>query len=110
MLAEEGPPGLFHATAHGSWQAPALRLDDLAVTSGSTRITAKGQATAPFDLTAKVQSPDLAALYPDLGGSLDLDLKLSGPLDDPLQEPRRTPANEPGSEELTDALLSAHAS
>jgi MSHA biogenesis protein MshE len=31
-------------------------------------------------------------------------------LDDPLQEPRRAPVGEPESEELTDALLSAHAS
>ncbi len=71
------------ATAHGNWRAPELHLDDLDIRSGETHLTASGRATSPFDLTAHLQSPDLVALHPDLGGAVRADLTLQGPLDQP---------------------------
>ncbi|HZP13235.1 MAG TPA: translocation/assembly module TamB domain-containing protein [Nevskiaceae bacterium] len=71
------------ANARGSWKARVLRLDEASLHSGQTRLTASGQVTPPFDLVAKLQSPDLLTLHPDLGGQVDVDLKLQGPLEQP---------------------------
>jgi len=58
-------------------------VQKLLLTSGETRLEASGQATPPFDLKGSLNSPNLAALDPDLGGKAALSFTLQGPLDGP---------------------------
>ncbi|MCC2658337.1 MAG: hypothetical protein K0Q76_3445 [Panacagrimonas sp.] len=66
-------------TAIGS----SVRLDALRASSGQTRLEGRGQVTPPFDAQARLDSPDLAALWPGLKGRAGLELRLQGPLDRP---------------------------
>lgn len=67
----------------GSAVGATVRLDALRAASGATRLEGRGQVTPPFDAQARLDSPDLAALWPGLKGSAGLDLRLQGPLDRP---------------------------
>lgn len=69
--------------ARGSAVGATVRLDAFRATSGGTRIEGRGQVTAPFDAQARLDSPDLAALWPGLAGRAGLDLRLKGALDRP---------------------------
>ena len=60
-----------------------VKLDSLHVVTGETRLDAKGLVTPPFDLTAKLDSPDLAALWPGLRGRATLDASVRGTLEAP---------------------------
>ncbi|MGH8456800.1 MAG: translocation/assembly module TamB domain-containing protein, partial [Stenotrophobium sp.] len=64
----------------GELLAETLNLQDFALTSGGTRLTASGQATPPFDLAGRLDSPNLADLAPGLEGRANLGFKLQGPL------------------------------
>ena len=72
--------------------------------------------TAAFSDTARAQNGDasLTRSAIDLAAAgkttIAEAIATTSGLDDPLQEPRRAAAGEPESEELTDAILSAHAS
>jgi translocation and assembly module TamB len=69
--------------ARGEVQGRTVKLQQLELASDSSLLKASGQATAPFDLAGSFRGPDLSALYPGLGGRLDFDFKLQGPLADP---------------------------
>jgi translocation and assembly module TamB len=60
-----------------------VTVQQLLLTSGDTRLEASGQATPPFDLKGSLDSPNLAALAPKLGGKAALTFTLQGPLDGP---------------------------
>jgi translocation and assembly module TamB len=60
-----------------------VTLQKLLLQSGDTRLSASGQATPPFDLQGRLDSPNLAALDPELGGKAALGFTLQGPLDGP---------------------------
>jgi Uncharacterized protein conserved in bacteria len=60
-----------------------VKLTAFSLRSARTKVTGSGTATPPFDLQARIDSPDLADLAPDLGGSLEAQLQLQGTLADP---------------------------
>lgn len=69
--------------ARGRWHASALDMEALQLASGATQVSAQGRLTPPFDLQGRLASPDLAQLYPDLGGRLQASFTLQGPLETP---------------------------
>ena len=69
--------------ANASLSGETVVVQKLALVSGSTRVEASGQATPPFDLKGKVDSPDLGELAPQVGGHAAFDFTLQGPLDSP---------------------------
>ena len=69
--------------AAGDYRAGVVMLQKLMLAAGSTRLEASGQATPPFDLKGRLDSPELSALDPDLGGSAQMSFTLQGPLDGP---------------------------
>jgi translocation and assembly module TamB len=69
--------------ANGELRGEQLRANQLVLVSGSTRLEASGQLTPPFDARAKLDSANLAALYPKLGGRAQLDLQIGGTLQSP---------------------------
>lgn len=73
----------FSLESRGRYDGGALNLAQTVLRSGASRLQAQGRATAPFDLKAEVQSPDLANLWPGLKGSGRLRGSLQGTLDQP---------------------------
>ena len=69
--------------AKGTAIGSSVRLDAFRATSGQTRLEGHGQVTPPFDAQARLDSPDLAALWPGLKGRAGLDLRLRGSLELP---------------------------
>ena len=69
--------------AKGDAEGERVRLDALHLITGDTHLRAQGQVTPPFAVKAKLDSPDLVALWPGLGGSANLALEFSGQLDAP---------------------------
>lgn len=69
--------------ARGTAVGSIVKLDAFRARSGQTRLEGSGQVTPPFDAQARLDSPDLAALWPGLKGSAGLDLRLQGALDRP---------------------------
>ena len=51
--------------AAGDYRAGVVMLQKLMLAAGSTRLEASGQATPPFDLKGRLDSPELSALDPD---------------------------------------------
>lgn len=74
---------LLALDARGEASGGTVLLHALNLRSGGTRVQARGQVTPPFDITATLDSPDLAALWPGLAGSAQLDARLRGVLDAP---------------------------
>jgi translocation and assembly module TamB len=70
-------------SSQGDVRSGAVTLQSLTLASGATRLSASGRVTAPFAAEAHLNSPDLAALYPGLGGRLAFDATLSGERDNP---------------------------
>ncbi len=58
--------------AEGGWQGDTLVLERAELHQGSTRLSARGTAWPTLDLKADLDSPDLAALLPQLSGSARL--------------------------------------
>lgn len=69
--------------ARGSSVDTVVTLASLRLRSAGTTLTASGQVTPPLDLRAELDSPDLVALWPGLGGSAQLQLGARGALDAP---------------------------
>ncbi|MGQ0528659.1 MAG: translocation/assembly module TamB domain-containing protein [Panacagrimonas sp.] len=69
--------------ARGSAQDKTVDLSQLVLRTGSTRLQAQGRVTPPFSVQAKLDSPDLRALWPGLSGRAQLDARLQGSLDAP---------------------------
>lgn len=70
-------------SANADLSGDSVAVQQLALSVGATRVQASGQATPPFDLMGRVDSPDLSVLMPDLGGHAAFDFSLQGPLDTP---------------------------
>lgn len=66
--------------ASGQARGATVVLDALNLISAGTRLQARGQVTPPFDASATLDSPDLAALWPGLSGSAKLDARVQGVL------------------------------
>ena len=69
--------------ADADYAGETVTVQKLLLTSGDTRLDASGQATPPFDLKGTLNSPNLAALDPQVGGKAALSFSLQGPLDGP---------------------------
>lgn len=69
--------------AVGKAEGKTVNLDRFQLTSGRTQLQAHGQVTPPFDVSAKLDSPDLAALWPGLSGNATLDAQLRGSMASP---------------------------
>ena len=69
--------------ARGTLQDQAVDLSQFLLRSGSTRLQAQGRVTPPFALQAKLDSPDMRALWPGLSGRALIDVRLDGSLDTP---------------------------
>jgi translocation and assembly module TamB len=67
------------ASLHGE----IVDVQKLELALGQTRLSASGQATPPFKLSGKLDSPDLSSFEPQLGGRVSLAFDLQGTLDDP---------------------------
>jgi translocation and assembly module TamB len=65
--------------AQGRYSIETIRLDSLSLRAGATRIDASGTAGQEVALRWRVESPDLAELYPSLAGALTASGELEGP-------------------------------
>lgn len=75
-----GKPLSLQTQGHVELEAhqPVVHLKRLALALGSTHLDVSGQATPPFDLQGKLNSPDLGVFAPQLGGRLSFDFRLLG--------------------------------
>ena len=71
------------ANAHAQLAGETINIAELRLSSGSTRLEASGQATPPFALAGRFDSPDLAELLPELSGHAALAFQLSGSAERP---------------------------
>jgi translocation and assembly module TamB len=69
--------------ASGEVKGQTVTLAEAVLTTGKTRLEAKGQVTPPFAVSGRFDSPDLAALYPELSGHAAFDFKFDGTLERP---------------------------
>lgn len=69
--------------AAASLRGKTVEVQKLALALGPSHLSASGQATPPFKISGRLDSPDLSVFEPDLGGSVALDFDLRGTLDDP---------------------------
>ncbi len=69
--------------ARGNAVGATVKLDALQLVTGDTKLDGRGQVTPPFDVSAKLDSPNLAALWPGLHGSAKLDASLRGTVQAP---------------------------
>lgn len=74
----------FNLEAHGSWRDGDLQLGDALLQSGKSSLQASGHALPPFDINAKLNSPDLGQFWPGLKGRARLDGQLKGTLEAPV--------------------------
>ncbi len=80
-------------SSQGDVREGTVTLQKLTLTSGTTKLSASGRVTPPFAAEAHLDSPDLAALYPGLSGTLAFDMTLSGERDNPHLLTHGTAAN-----------------
>lgn len=73
----------YAASASGWRQDDNVTLDEAQLKAGDSVLTAKGRVTAPFNVSARLDSPDLGDLWPGLGGSVKLSANFSGSLQQP---------------------------
>lgn len=64
--------------ARGEARGQTVTLSQALLTTGKTRLEARGQVTPPFAVSGRFDSPDLAALEPSLSGHAAFDFKLDG--------------------------------
>ena len=69
--------------AAASLRGQTVEVQKLELDLGQTHVSSSGQATPPFRISGKLDSPDLSAFEPQLGGRLAFDFDLQGTLDDP---------------------------
>ncbi len=69
--------------ARAGYAAETLRIDSMSLKSGATEATARGTAGRELALEWEVASPDLSALWPELGGALTARGELRGPREQP---------------------------
>lgn len=62
---------------------PTVLLDTVQLESGRSVLSLSGQATPPFALRGKLDSPNLAALLPELAGRASASFSLDGSLEQP---------------------------
>ncbi|MGQ0697158.1 MAG: translocation/assembly module TamB domain-containing protein [Panacagrimonas sp.] len=67
----------------GSSEGAVVVFDSLRLRSAATQLQGRGQVTPPFDLSAELDSPDLAALWPGLAGRAKLQATLKGDIKTP---------------------------
>lgn len=65
--------------ADATLRGAAMELRTLTLRSGKTRLEAQGSITEQLNLTARLDSPDLSALWPGLTGRIDGEAQLRGP-------------------------------
>ncbi len=80
-LAAIGSAQLAHPG--GTPESTVVMLDTLQLESGRTTLNATGQATPPFALRGRLDSPNLAALLPELAGRAAIDFSLDGSIEQP---------------------------
>ena len=68
----------FALKASGDYRDEILTLARSELRSGGSRLHLHGRATAPYDLSAELQSPDLAHLLPKLRGRASLKARFAG--------------------------------
>ncbi len=68
----------FALNLRGTYAAKVLTLAQFDLHSGASLLKLQGRATPPFDLSAQLDSPDLANLWPQLLGSAQLQGTLTG--------------------------------
>lgn len=61
----------------------SVQLARFELRSGATQVQASGQVTPPFDVRVRLDSPDLRALWPGLGGRAQLQAQARGTLEQP---------------------------
>jgi autotransporter translocation and assembly factor TamB len=78
----------YPVAARGSveWRRQGLSIEALEIDSGGTRLSASGRADEALDLDWALHSGDLAEVYPDARGSLDLEGKVRGTREAPQVE------------------------
>lgn len=64
--------------AAGRYHDDTLDIDSAVLRSGASTVHARGRALAPFDLSAELDSPDLANLWPGLAGRAQLAATFKG--------------------------------
>lgn len=64
--------------ARGEARGRTVTLSQAVLTSGGSRLEAKGQVTPPFAVDGRFDSPDLAALYPGIAGHAAFDFRFDG--------------------------------
>ncbi len=76
----------YPVTANGkfSFSEGILRVKNVRLNSGSTRLTASGAVGKKWNARWQLNAPELAHLWPDLNGKLDA----SGKVDGPRKQPR----------------------
>lgn len=70
-------------TTEATLAGETVAVQQLRLSSGATTLNASGQASPPFDLSGKLDSPDLAALLPALSGRAAFDFQLTGTVAQP---------------------------
>ena len=71
------------AVRTGGSEPTAVLLDSVQLESGRTSLSLSGQATPPFSLRGRLDSPSLAALLPELAGRAAASFSLDGSLEQP---------------------------
>ena len=69
--------------ARGAYGADSLRIDALALRSGSTDVSVRGTAGTELALEWRLESPDLGEVWPELAGRISANGELRGPRDRP---------------------------
>ena len=70
-------------SARGAYGADSLRIDALALRSGSTDVSVRGTAGTELALEWRIESPDLGEVWPELAGRISANGELRGPRDRP---------------------------
>jgi translocation and assembly module TamB len=69
--------------ARGRYYQGRLQLEQAELRAGANRVRASGQVLPALDLQARIDAGQLAAILPQLGGSLQARLQLAGPVQHP---------------------------
>lgn len=73
----------FALDAAGTLENSQVTLASFELRAGESKIVGKGRVTPPFDVSAQLDSPDLVALWPGLGGEASVHADFKGTLEAP---------------------------